>query len=134
MRKRIGAAMLGAILLAGGPAMAEKAHDHEHAHDHAHAKDGKSVYNGYFQDAQVADRPLSDWAGDWQSVYPLLQSGALDPVMAHKAEHGDMSAQEYRAYYEAGYKTDVERIEIKGDEVGFHRKDGVAHGHYASDG
>ncbi|ENH96888.1 zinc-binding lipoprotein AdcA [Gracilibacillus halophilus YIM-C55.5] len=36
----------------------------------------------YFEDSQVKDRSLSDWEGDWQSVYPLLQDGTLDEVFA----------------------------------------------------
>lgn len=54
--------------------------------------------------------------------------------MAHKAERGDKSAAEYRAYYEAGYRTDVDRIVIAGDRVSFHRGGAVVSGRYASDG
>ncbi|MGG2476112.1 ZinT/AdcA family metal-binding protein, partial [Rhizobium sp. BR5] len=74
----------------------------------------KQIYKGYFEDAQVKPRALSDWEGDWQSVYPYLLNGSLDSVMAEKAAHGDKSAEEYRAYYAIGYKTDVNRIVIKG--------------------
>lgn len=38
----------------------------EHAHSHDHNDD--QIYKGYFEDGQVKDRALSDWAGDWQSV------------------------------------------------------------------
>ena len=66
--------------------------------------------NGYFEDSQVRDRSLSDWGGDWQSVYPYLQDGTLDEVFAHKAEHkGDMTAEEYKEYYNIGYQTDADR-------------------------
>ena len=54
--------------------------------------------------------------------------------MAHKAEKGDKTAQEYRAYYDIGYKTDVDRIEIHGDRVSFHRASGVISATYADDG
>lgn len=111
-------------------------HDHDHGHEHAqghdHAHD--DVSRGYFEDSAIAARPLSDWQGDWQSVYPYLQDGTLDAVMAHKAENGDQTAEEYRAKYETGYKTDVDRIEIEGQEVTFHRPDGAVSGTYASDG
>ena len=129
-----GAAAIGlALAFTGLPATAQTAPADSHAghsHDHAHSR----VYDGYFEDAQVANRPLSDWAGDWQSVWPLLESGALDPVMAHKAEHGDKSAAEYRAYYEVGYRTDVERILIDGDSITFWRDGVAATGRYAPDG
>jgi zinc transport system substrate-binding protein len=129
--KSVAAAMLGVAMILGSQAVAHD-HKHDHGHDHSHAE--KSVQDGYFEDAQVQSRPLSDWQGDWQSVYPLLADGTLDPVMAHKAEHGDKTAGEYRAYYETGYKTDVDRIAIAGDRVTFRRGDQSVQGRYESDG
>ena len=108
------------------PAAATAPAGHDHAHD--------DVYRGYFQDDQIRPRTLVDWQGDWQSVYPLLVDGTLDPVMAHKAEHGDQTAAEYRAYYDTGYRTDVGRIVIDGDTVTFHGPDGPVRGTYADDG
>ena len=121
-------------LLAGEPAWAHS-QDKNAAHDHSHAHDEeKTVAKGYFEDAQVQARTLSDWQGDWQSIYPYLADGTLDPVMAHKAEHGSKTAEEYRAYYDIGYKTDVDRIQIDGDIVTFHRQAGSVSGTYAEDG
>ncbi|WP_238371574.1 metal-binding protein ZinT [Heliomarina baculiformis] len=130
-------ATTAAFLLAPIQAQAEQAakdtsaHTHDHAHSHDHDPD---IYKGYFDDDQIEDRALSDWSGDWQSVFPLLQDGTLDKVMTHKAEHGGKSADEYKAYYSVGYETDVDRIEIKGDTVVFHRGDEVVTGVYESDG
>lgn len=103
------------------------------AQDHSHATQSE-IYKGYFEDNQIQDRALSDWAGNWQSVFPYLRDGTLDPVMAHKAEHGTKSAAAYRAYYETGYRTDVDRIVIDGDRVSFARGDTTVSGHYAYDG
>jgi zinc transport system substrate-binding protein len=111
----------------------DAAHDHDHGHDHAHDHDD-AIYKGYFEDAQVKDRSLADWQGAWQSVYPLLLDGSLDPVMAHKAEAGGKDAGEYRAYYETGYRTDVEWIEIAGNKVTFFRKGSPVSAEYAADG
>lgn len=139
INKFLGAMAVGSMLLFTVHAQAKEssdpssAHDHSHEHDHAHDTDN-SVYKGYFEDSQIKDRPLSDWEGDWQSVYPHLQDGTLDDVMAHKAEHGDKSAEEYRAYYETGYSTDTDRIVIEGDSVTFFRDSGPVEGHYESDG
>lgn len=109
-------------------------HDHD-SHDHAHGHDhDDKVYQGYFEDSQIAPRPLADWEGDWQSVYPLLQAGTLDPVMEHKAEAGTMTADEYRAYYDVGYKTDVERITIEDDTFTFYTNGEPAAANYAEDG
>ncbi|UYN99900.1 MAG: metallochaperone AztD [Devosia sp.] len=107
-------------------------HDHDHA-GHGHDHDDK-VYQGYFEDSQIADRTLSDWEGDWQSVYPLLLEGTLAPVMEHKAEAGTMTAEEYTAYYDVGYKTDVNRITIEGDTVTFFGTGEPAAAQYAYDG
>lgn len=85
-------------------------------------------------EADVQARPLSDWAGDWQSLYPLLQNGLLDVVIDHKAESGQKTAAEYRAYYEAGFKTDVERILIDNASVTFFKDGQPVQGQYADDG
>ena len=116
----------------------EAGHDHdthEHDHDdHAHAHDhDDQIYQGYFEDSQIAPRTLADWEGDWQSVYPLLQDGTLDPVMEHKAEAGSMTADEYRAYYDVGYQTDVERITIEGDTFTFYADGEPMAARYAED-
>lgn len=108
-------------------------HEHEHGHDHAHAHDS-DIHAGYFEDSQVKDRALSDWAGGWQSVYPYLQDGTLDPVFAHKAEEGGKSTEAYKDYYETGYRTDVDHIVIDGDEVTFHEGDESHTGEYAYNG
>lgn len=112
-------------------ALEENVHDEAHNHDHGHDED---IYNGYFEDQQVEDRALSDWAGDWQSVYPYLEDGSLDEVFEHKAVEGEMTAEEYKEYYDTGYRTDVERIEIKGKEVTFHQGGESHMGEYVSDG
>lgn len=122
------ALVCGAPVVTGVAAAAETAKP-----AHGHGADNP-VYRGYFDDAQIAARPLADWAGAWQSVYPLLVAGTLDPVMADKAEHGDKTAAEYRAYYQTGYATDVDRIDIEGDTVTFHRGDAAITGQYADDG
>ena len=144
MGRHLAALLLGTSMLIAGPALAQNSqahdhnhdhgHDHAHDHDHDHAQVDPQVYAGYFKDGQVKDRPLSDYQGDWQSVYPLLQDGTLDPVMAHKAETGDKTAQDYRAYYDTGYKTDVHSIAIHGDQVTFHKGEDTATGTYRADG
>lgn len=133
MLNRFGAWVVVAALCISGQAMAQD-HSHDHAHDHDHAQVDKDIYEGRFKDEQVADRPLSDYAGDWQSVYPLLLDGTLDGVLAHKAAHGDKSAAEYRSYYDTGYRTDVHSIQIRDDEVIFHDADSRYRGTYAADG
>lgn len=75
--------------------------------------------HGWFLTQQVKDRTIADYAGQWRSVYPLLKNGKLRGVMEHKAATGDKTADEYTAYYDAGYKTDTETITIEGDRMTF---------------
>ena len=128
----IGCAMLMATAaLSVGTADAASEKSHGHAHE---SKQSDEIYRGYFEDSQIKARTLSDWEGEWQSVYPYLLDGSLEPVLAHKAEKGDKSVEEYRAYYQTGYSTDVERIDINGDILTFYRDGNPAQAHYASDG
>ncbi len=127
----LGCAMLMAALLISNAA--EAASDTKHTHAHGSEKTD-DVYRGYFEDSQVKARTLSDWEGEWQSVYPYLLDGSLEPVLAHKAEQGDKTVEEYRTYYQTGYSTDVERIDINGDILTFYRDGNPAQAHYASDG
>ena len=84
----------------------------EHAHDHS-----KEVST--FEDHEVQDRNLSDWAGSWQSAYPFALDGTLDDAFAAMAEEGEMTADEYKTYYQNGYKTDITNIDIEGDHIAF---------------
>lgn len=58
------------------------------AHSHAHPQSEKAIQasKGIFNDVDVKDRKLSDWDGIWESIYPLLITGKLDPVLEHKAK------------------------------------------------
>jgi len=113
----------------------EHDHNHEHNHGHAHDEETEKIYEGYFEDSQVKDRSLSDWKGDWQSVYPYLQDGTLDEVFAYKAKHtGKMTAKEYKEYYNEGYQTDVNRIAIQDDTVTFFKNREEHSGKYIYDG
>ena len=141
--RALAALAFGALTLTALPAWAESHdHDHEHAHDeahehdhgHAHDADSKRIYSGYFTDEEIQPRSLSDWHGDWQSVYPLLQDGTLAPVMAAKAQNGDKTAEDYTAYYDTGYATDVDRIEIAGNSFTFHGPEGAVTADYINNG
>ncbi|TYS89868.1 metal ABC transporter solute-binding protein, Zn/Mn family [Rossellomorea aquimaris] len=114
------------------PTIEPEEHDHEHSHELD--EEAQKIYDGYFEDDQVKDRELSDWEGDWQSVYPYLLDGTLDEVFAHKAEDGDKTAEEYKEYYTIGYKTGVERIMIDGDTFTFCEDGKKSSGHYTYDG
>ncbi|MFP5116447.1 metal-binding protein ZinT [Bacillaceae bacterium C204] len=96
-----------------------------HSHDHDLSGDGekqKEIYSGIFDDDEVEDRELSDWEGDWQSVYPYLLNGTLDEVLHKKVEtKKDKTFEEYKEYYKVGYETDIERIVIKDNTMTFYK-------------
>ena len=126
--------VLSALILTGIQGVSASDHDHSHSdHDHDHDHDS-DIYSGYFEDDQIKDRPLSDWEGDWQSVYPYLQDGTLDEVFADKAENGDKTAEEYKDYYDTGYETNVGRIVIDGSNVTFFENGEETSGNYQYDG
>lgn len=90
------------------------------------------IYNGYFEDSEVKDRSLEDYEGDWQSVFPYLQDGTLEPVMQMKAakEGATMTAEEYTEYYTVGYQTDVKNIVIDDNKMSFTNEEGTVTGEY----
>lgn len=94
------------------------------------------VYEGYFDDEDVEDRDIADWAGNWQSVYPYFEDGALDEVYEHRAEENDdMLFEEQKEYYEAGYQTEVDHLDITEDgDIIFHEGDESYTGTYVYDG
>ncbi|MCR5215673.1 MAG: ZinT/AdcA family metal-binding protein [Lachnospiraceae bacterium] len=97
-----------------GMQASEHHHDHDHEESEAHSKEVST-----FEDSQVQDRALSDWAGEWQSGYPLAVDGTLDHAWEHKAESGSMTAEEYKAYYIKGYESEYATIKIDGDHITF---------------
>ena len=128
-----GALALSAGILVTSACVSPK--DDHAAHKHAHGGSEKDrIYKGYFEDDEVKMRPLSDWRGDWQSIYPFLLDGTFEEFLVYKAEHGDKSVEEYREYYTTGYRTDVDRIVIEGDQVTFETKDTSFSGNYVDDG
>ena len=79
LHARLGAlafvAALSGVALSPLAAVAESkpAHSHDHAHDHAKDPAAAKIYAGHFDDDQIKARTLADWAGEWQSVHPLLE-------------------------------------------------------------
>ena len=93
----------------------EHDHEHEHEHEHDEYEEAHEKEVSTFEDDEPQDRPLSDWAGEWQSAYPFVLDGSLDEGFEHKAESGKMSAEEYKAYYATGYESDIAAITIDGE-------------------
>ena len=98
------------------------------------AEEGHNHGVADFDDSDVKDRDLTDWTGDWQSVYPYVLDGTLDPVMEKKAESGKKTAEEYKESYIASYETDIEKIHIEGDTIQYTRKEGTSTATYEYEG
>lgn len=108
--------------------------EHEHGGDHHH-HDINVKTTDDFEDADVKDRPLSDWAGDWLSTYDYLLAGDLDEAFLKKAQKKDTTFEEMKRYYTVGYETDVDRILIDKDNVIHFTKDKkILSCHYIYDG
>ena len=59
--------------------------EHEHDHDH-----------GEIVESEIKDRPLSDFAGDFQSVLPYFEDGTLDEYITEEAEENEKSFDEMK--------------------------------------
>ncbi|WP_267524695.1 metal ABC transporter solute-binding protein, Zn/Mn family [Campylobacter sp. MG1] len=88
--------------------------------EHHHHNHNDDVYNGKFDDKDVKNRDLSDWYGDWKSIYPYALDGSLDDFFELKANASENKTKDYyKNYYLDGYKTDVEKIIINKDGMEF---------------
>lgn len=124
------AVALGTLLI-GGQALA---HGH-HSHGKPLTALEQKAAEGEFDDKDVKARELSDWDGMWQSIYPYLLSGDLDPVFKKKAEKDkSKTADEIKEYYRKGYLTDVDTLGIENGVMEFHTGDKVSSCKYESAG
>ncbi|AHD00120.1 metal-binding protein ZinT [Leisingera methylohalidivorans] len=129
--KRTAITAISVLMTVSAPAIAQTAN---HATSSVENHKGHAHEPVLVNEADVQARELSDWEADWQSVYPFLQDGTLDAVLAHKAEDAERTVEEFRAYYDAGYATDVGRILIDGSKVTFFRDGLPVQGLYENDG
>ena len=107
--------------------------DHKHNdHHHYHHKEHKKSYDGIFDDKDIKDRDISDWNGEYNSIYPYLLNGSFDIVLEAKASasNSNKNFQEYKEYYKKGYKSDIKRIVINNENISFHTKNGINKGKY----
>lgn len=112
-------------------------HSHKHHHEHSHSHEKLPHQEGIFEDSQVKDRTISDYTGEWQSIYPMMKSGDLSSVMQAKSEKpgAKMSAEEYTQYYLTGYESDIYKIKItENSEIFFYEWTEKIGGKYRYDG
>ena len=110
----------------------DDAHD-KHA-GHGHAEHSHKHTPAVFKESQVKNRTLSDYAGEFQSVYPLLKDGSLDDVFYFKALNTEKTAKDIKKYYEIGYKSDIDKIIISDSTMTFIKGKEKLSGSYAYKG
>lgn len=89
-------------------------HDHDHEHEHAE-----------IEEDDIQDRELTDFAGNWQSLYPLLEAGDLAEYVEHHAEEHDEPADEVLEELAEKWGCDVTAISIDGAKIDFTYADGT---------
>ncbi len=92
--------------------------EHEHEHDHGDEE---------LTAEDIKDRTLSDFAGEWKSLYPYLIRGELDAYCEHKAEEDEdetTTKETYLEKYKASWQCDAEKIKVEGNVITFTYADG----------
>ncbi len=85
--------------------MQESEHEHSHDHDEDITED------------DIKPREVSEFEGEWQSLYPVLMTGALDEYVEYQAEKKEITVEESRAEIEAKWNCGVKTIKIKGNDI-----------------
>ena len=94
----------------------------EHEHEHEEGEEEHEHEHEEIELEDIQDRPLSDFAGEWKSLHPLLLAGELDAFCEHKAEEDeDESAtkETYFTKYAANWACDAVTMKITGDTISF---------------
>ena len=97
--------------------------EHEHDHDH-----------GEIVESEIKDRPLSDFAGDFQSVLPYFEDGTLDEYITEEAEKNEKSFDEMKQEFLEKRKSDYNTLSIEGNSVSFHTPSGTVSAEYEYQG
>lgn len=93
----------------------EAEHDHDHEHEEELTAD------------DIKDRELSDFAGEWVSLQPMMAAGELDTFCEHKAEDDESaSAEDYRAKYTEGWMCDAVKMTVTDSTITFVYADGTS--------
>ena len=100
----------------GDKAKVEELKEGMQGHDHEHAE---------IEESDIKDRELSDFAGSWQSLYPLLEAGELEEyVKDHAEEHGE-PVDEVREELAKKWGCDLTEVTVDGSKIEFTYADGT---------
>ncbi len=84
--------------------------EHEHDHEHEHAE---------IEEEDIQDRSLEEFAGEWKSLQPLLESGALDEYVEHHAEEHGEPQDEVKEELAAKWACSAQNITVEGNVISF---------------
>ncbi len=108
----------------------EHAHEGEEAHEHEHAQEAeKQQEHSHDHDEEITEddikpREVSEFAGEWQSLYPVLMTGALDEYVEFQAEKKEISVEESREEIEMKWNCGVKTIKIEDNSITLFFDDG----------
>jgi len=92
-------------------------HEHSHeAHEHPHTSE--------IHADDIKDRSLSEFNGEWQSLYPILASGKLEEYVEYKAEEAGKSEKEMQKEIEDKWNCGVKFVKVSGDKITLTYDDG----------
>ncbi len=87
----------------------------EHEHEHEHAE---------IEESDIKDRTLGEFAGEWKSLYPMLNAGDLEEYVEHHAEEHGEEPREVKEELLAKWKCEADKISVDGDKITFTYADG----------
>ncbi len=95
--------------------------------EHSHSHEKKEVSE---------DRTLSDYEGEWQSLYPFMDEKFKNETVSYMAEaEGFDDEDEAWDFFYKGNETDIRYVNIKGNSIEFVKEDGTKEtGTYEYDG
>lgn len=104
----------------------EHHHEHdEHGHEeHEHSHEAAHSHSAEIHEHDIKDRKLSEFNGEWQSLYPVLVSGKLEEYVEHQAEEKGKSEKEMQKEIEAKWNCGVKLVKVSGNKITLTYDDG----------
>ncbi len=79
-------------------------------HDHEHEE---------IEEADIKNRDLSEFNGEWKSLLPLLKNGDLNEYVEHEAEEDNSSIEDALAEITENWACEAEEISVNGNSITF---------------
>ena len=89
----------------------EADHDHDHGHEET-------------EEADIKDRSLAEFNGEWKSILPFLNSGELDEYVEHEAEEDGEPVDEIKAELAGKWACKATKVSVDGSSISFTFEDG----------